>query len=166
MTEQFKSSLFGFSKQDVQKYIAELNDSFSKKMLERDNESRAAIQNLRDENERLRRDNERLRSERQRVASALIDAKSFASELIEQANIQDREQRAKNEALRQTELQCLQEFADHIYKLREEIRSTLTKVDEEMDRYTASCETLMRTMPQTEDLVNKDTEEQNEEQDV
>ncbi len=65
MMKQFRSSLFGYSKQSVNAYITQLNEEFSQKLLEKEQEGREAAGRLREEVERLRQENARLRAERQ-----------------------------------------------------------------------------------------------------
>lgn len=142
MTELFQISLFGYSKKHVRAYIAEINEEFSQKMLEKDKTCKDAVQALQEELERLRRENEQLRAERQEVAGALIDAKAFAAGLIERAEEEDRAQRAKNAALQQAELQRLQGLASNIGGLRTALCSVLRGMDQELERYGAKCQAI------------------------
>ncbi|MDO4316347.1 MAG: hypothetical protein Q4C45_11265, partial [Oscillospiraceae bacterium] len=76
MTELFQTSLLGYSKKSVCAYIAEMNEEFSKKLLEKDMARKDAVQTLQEQLEQLKRENEQLRAERREVAGALIDAKA------------------------------------------------------------------------------------------
>ena len=98
MAELFQTSLFGYSKKNVCAYIAELNEGFSSKLMEKDVECQNTINELKSMLEQLRRENEQLQAERREVAGALIDAKAFAAGLMEQADEEDRARRAKSEA--------------------------------------------------------------------
>ena len=86
MAELFQTSLFGYSKKNVCAYIAELNEGFSSKLMEKDVECQNTINELKSMLEQLRRENEQLQAERREVAGALIDAKAFAAGLMEQAD--------------------------------------------------------------------------------
>ena len=142
MTEQFQTSLFGYSKRSVHLYLSQMNEDFSHKLLEKEKEGRDAIQALNEKLEHLREENEQLRAERKEVAGALIDAKSFAAELREQAEETDRAQRAKNEDIRRTERQRIRDLAGHIDRLRTEFRSMLSKMDEELEQYALLCKAI------------------------
>lgn len=48
MTELFQTSLFGYSKKSVHTYISEMNEDFSRKLLEKDGTCKETIQALRE----------------------------------------------------------------------------------------------------------------------
>lgn len=150
MVEVFRKSLFGYSKQSVVTYISELNEDFSKKLLEKDLECKQIVQELKAQIEVLKRENEALQAGRQDVAGALIDAKAFAAELKEQAEAEDQAQRAKNEAYRQAELQRLQDISAHIDALRDAICG----IDAEMEQHETRCQAVQeefcQEMPDTD----------------
>ena len=62
MVEVFRKSLFGYSKQSVVTYISELNEDFSKKLLEKDLECKQIVQELKAQIEVLKRENEALQA--------------------------------------------------------------------------------------------------------
>lgn len=156
MTEQFQTSLFGYSKRSVHLYISQMNEDFSNRLLEKEKEGREAVRAMNEELERLREENEQLRAERRDVAGALIDAKSFAAELREQAEEADRVQRAKNEDIHRTELQRIRDLAEHIDQLRTEFRSALSTMDDELEQYALLCKALHAQ--ETELSVPQETE--------
>lgn len=140
MAELFQSSLFGYSKKSVCAYIAEMNEGFSQRLLEKDAECKRVTGELTAQLEQLRRENEELRAGRQEVAGALIDAKSFAAGLMERAAEEDRARRARSEACHAAELQRLQELAAGVDTLRGAIRAALSKMDEELEEYGVKCQ--------------------------
>ena len=140
MAELFQTSLFGYSKKNVCAYIAELNEGFSSKLMEKDVECQHTINELKSTLEQLRRENEQLQAERREVAGALIDAKAFAAGLMEQADEQDRARRAKSEACHAAELQRLQEISAGIDALRGAFRDVLSKMDKELEEYSMKCQ--------------------------
>lgn len=154
MVEVFRKSLFGYSKQSVVTYISELNEDFSKKLLEKDLECKQTVQELKAQIEVLKRENEALQAGRQDVAGALIDAKAFAAELKEQAEAEDQAQRAKNEAYRQAELQRLQDISAHIDALRSALRDAICGIDAEMEQHETRCQAVQeefcQEMPDTD----------------
>lgn len=141
MTELFQTSLLGYSKKSVCAYIAEMNEEFSKKLLEKDMARKDAVQTLQEQLEQLKRENEQLRAERREVAGALIDAKAFAAGLIERAEEENRAQCAKNKALCQAELRRLQAMAADIDALRAAFCATLRDMDAELEQYRLRCRT-------------------------
>lgn len=164
MVEVFRKSLFGYSKQSVVTYISELNEDFSKKLLEKDLECKQIVQELKAQIEALKRENEALQADRQDVAGALIDAKAFAAELKEQAEAENQAQRVKNEAYRQAELQRLQEISTHVDALRSALRDTICGIDAEMERYGTRCqavrEEFLQEMPDAETTAENQHETQ------
>lgn len=141
MTELFQTGLFGYSKKSVCAYIAEINEEFSQKLLEKDMACKDTVQTLREQLEQLKQENEQLRAGRQEVAGALIDAKTFAADLMARAEAENREQCAKNEALCQAELRRLQAMASDIDTLRTAFCATLRDMDAEMEQYRLRCQT-------------------------
>ena len=140
MAELFQTSLFGYSKKNVCAYIAELNEGFSSKLMEKDVECQNTINELKSRLEQLRRENEQRQAERREVAGALIDAKAFAAGLMEQADEEDRARRAKSEACHAAELQRLQEISAEIDALRGAFRDVLSKMDKELEEYSMKCQ--------------------------
>ena len=139
MEKVFQSSLFGYSKKSVIAYVAEMNEEFSRKLLEKDLENKRTVQELKDQMEELKRENERLRAGRQEVAGALIDAKTFAGALMEKAEADSRARRAKNETYHQAEFQRLQALSANVDALRDAFRAAVSGMDEEMARYERRC---------------------------
>lgn len=142
MTELFRTSLFGYSKKRVHAYISEINEEFSQKLLEKDMASKEAVQVLREQLEQLQRENDQLRAERNEVAGALIDAKTFATGLMEQAEAENRTQREKNSAIQQAELQQVQLLTSHVDNLRQTFQAILHGMDKELEQYRMKCQSI------------------------
>lgn len=142
MREVFQNSLFGYSKKSVCAYVAEMNEEFSKRLLEKDMEHRQTVQELKEQLERLERENEQLRMARQEVAGALIDAKTFAAGLMEQAEAESSALRSHNQAYHRAECQRLQALAATIDALREDFRSALDRMDRDMEQYKVKCQAI------------------------
>lgn len=142
MTELFRTSLFGYSKKRVHAYISEINEGFSQKLLEKDMASKEAVQVLREQLEQLQRENDQLRAERNEVAGALIDAKTFATGLMEQAEAENRTQREKNSAIQQAELQQVQLLTSHVDNLRQTFQAILHGMDKELEQYRMKCQSI------------------------
>lgn len=142
MTELFQTSLFGYSKKGVCAYIAEINEEFSQKLLEKDMACKDTVQALREQLEQLKQENEQLRAGRQEVAGALIDAKTFAADLMARAEAENRVLRDKNEARQTAEFQRLQALAADIDALRDTFRSVLSDMDVAMEQYRLKCQAI------------------------
>lgn len=140
MTEVFRSSLFGYSKKSVSEYIVAMNEEFTRKLLEKDMECQETVRQLKEQLENLQDENAQLRAGRQEIADALIDARTFASELMAQAEAENNAQRAKNTAYHQAELQRLHELASNIDTLRNALRSAIVNMDAELERYRLECQ--------------------------
>ena len=140
MEKVFQNSLFGYSKKSVIEYVAEMNEDFSRKLLEKDLENKKITQELRTQIEELKRENEELQAGRKDVAGALIDAKAFAGELMARAEADDKALHEKSRAYHQAEMERLQAISDHVVTLREALCAALRGMDEELARYEHRCQ--------------------------
>lgn len=140
MTEVLQSSLFGYSKKSVAAYIAGLNEECAKKILEKELEYKRSLQELQEQIQVLQGENEALRAERQKVAGALIDAKTFAADLMAREEAESAARRTRSQADHEAELQRLSALAADISALREAFRGVLTGMDGEMERYELQCQ--------------------------
>ncbi len=139
MTELFRSSLFGYDKKSVSAYIAQMNEETSKRLMEKELENKNTMQEMQKELEQLRQENEELRNGREAVANALIDAKSFAAGLKEQTEQENREMQEKNKRHHAVELERIQAFAGEMDALQGAFRTTLSSMEEELERYQSKC---------------------------
>jgi hypothetical protein len=135
MANLFSTSLFGYSKRSVNDYISKLNDEFSRKLLEKDQAHREAVEALQAETARLSRENEQLLALRQEVADALISAKDYAAELKRKAETDDQARRAANAIRQEAELSRIQDAAEQISALRQAFRDALERMDGEAASY-------------------------------
>lgn len=142
MTELFRSSLFGYDKKSVSVYIAQMNEETSKRMMEKELEYKNRMQELQKELELLRQENEELRNGREAVANALIDAKSFAAELKEQTEQENREMLEKNKRQHAVELERIQAFAGTLENLQGAFRTALSSMEAELERYQSKCQAM------------------------
>ena len=100
--EELKTGLWGFKKFSVYQYITSLEESFSSKLLEKDEENRAALvreqqraQELEAELGALRQRYEALKNEQALIANTLLDAQRYAASLKTQAEEQARAAQAR-----------------------------------------------------------------------
>lgn len=142
MEKMFQNSLFGYSKKSVFNYIAAMEAEFSQKLREKEQECQSTVRELEERLEELKQENERLQSERREVAGALIDAKTFAAQLMEQAEAESRARRAKDEAYHQAELQRLQALAEDVGELRAAIQASARDMETQMEQYEIRCQAL------------------------
>ena len=142
MAKLFQTSLFGYSKRNVNEYLSRLNEEFSQKMLEKEHAHKKELQALQAEVEQLTKENAQLQAARCEVADALINARDYAAVLKRQAEEDDQKQRSRNTARQEAELGRIQAVAKHISDLQQTVRSVLESMDRELVRYRTECRRL------------------------
>ena len=94
--EELKKGFWGYQKESVLRYIAAQEESFSQRLLEKDDhakqavlQSQARIQELEQEVRELREELAQLRRHQDQIPNALLDARASAQALRDQANAQE-----------------------------------------------------------------------------
>lgn len=127
-----KTSLFGFSKTEVCDYIARVNDEFNGKIdlltaehTKERNELLAQIAALNEEINKYKQANAD-------IAQALFDAQQYAAEL--KAKADGEYKNAQNELLayKETETEKLNGYREKIEKVRKDIVSVLSDIDDKL----------------------------------
>ena len=138
-----RTSLFGFSKTEVCDYIARVNDEFNGKIdlltaehTKERNELIAQIAALNEEINKYKQANAD-------VAQALFDAQQFATELKAKADGEYKEARDELLALKETETDKLNTYREKIEKVRKEIVSVLSDIDDKLAAETVKTEDLI-----------------------
>ena len=147
-TEDLKTGFWGYRKFSVYQYITELEENFSTRLLEQEEETKRLLEaererarQLEEELNRLRKEYEDQKQEQMLIASTLMEAQRYAERLRAESEEerQTAQQRLEEEEARQNGR--LERYADDIDRLRELLRTMLQEMD-------ASAEQLARTMDQ------------------
>ena len=135
-TEDLKTGFWGYKKYSVYQYITEMETQFSAKLMEKDEEAKALLEQerqrsrqLEEELAQLRRQLERQNSEQALIASTLMEAKRYAQQLKDRADEQDQAARQQLEealSLRDAELNS---YDERLQRLRRQFTELLHEMD-------------------------------------
>jgi chromosome segregation ATPase len=138
-----RTSLFGFSKTEVCDYIARVNDEFNGKIdlitaehTKERNELTAQIAALNEEINKYKQANAD-------IAQALFDAQQYATELKAKADGEYKEAQDELLALKEAETDKLNTYREKIEKVRKEIVSVLSDIDDKLAAETVKTEDLI-----------------------
>lgn len=138
-----KTSLFGFSKTEVCDYIARVNDEFNGKIdlltAEHTNEKNELMTQITALNEELNK----YKQANADIAQALFDAQQYAAELKAKADGEYKEAQDELLAIKETETDKLNTYREKIEKVRKDIVTLLSEIDDKL-----TCQTT-----ETEDLI-------------
>lgn len=135
-TDELKTGLWGFKKFSVYQYITALEGQFSARLLEKDREHQAAleqerqrVQQLEEELSDLRRQLEEQHTEQSLIASTLLDAQRYAAQLKRESDA--REEEAQQQLTDALELrdQVLSRYDDQLSQLRGQFAAMLQDMD-------------------------------------
>ena len=129
-TEDLKTGFWGYKKYSVYQYISEMETQFSAKLLEKDEEAKALLEQERQrsrqleaELEKLHKQLDRQQEEQALIASTLMEAKRYAQQLKDQAEEQQKAaQQQLEEALisRDAELKL---YDSRLQELRQQFKN-------------------------------------------
>ena len=138
-----KTSLFGFSKTEVCDYIARVNDEFNGKIdqltaehTKERNELTAQIAALNEELNKYKKANAD-------IAQALFDAQQYAAELKAKADDEYKEAQDEILTLKETETDKLNLYRERVEKVRKDIVSLLSDIDDTVTAQTGKTEDLI-----------------------
>ena len=141
--EELRKGLWGYRRDDVFKFITEMEDEAAKKLAEQgeaaseaENRAIRRAQELEKENRALRSEVDRLRAQQEQISMAILDARASAEALKAETRAQEEAARAAVRGTMEEELAELRRYAGKLAALREAIRST----HEGLDRAAAEAE--------------------------
>lgn len=139
--EELKTGFWGYKKFSVYQYIADLEKTFSAKLLEKDQEShellekeRARVHQLEEELHALQEKYDAQEKEQTLIAATLLEAQRHAELLKEQSEERERAARQRlKETLAQKDRE-LEQYDERIRQIRELVQSTLREMDDSTRR--------------------------------
>ena len=139
--EELKTGFWGYKKFSVYQYIADLEKSFSAKLLEKDQEShellekeRVRVHQLEGELHALQEKYDAQEKEQTLIAATLLEAQRHAELLKEQSEERERAARQRlKETLDQKDRE-LEQYDERIRQIRELVQSTLREMDDSTRR--------------------------------
>lgn len=130
---ELKSSFWGYKKSYVCEYIAEMNEQFSKKLMETIKDYDRQIVELNAKINRLEAENSALQKECSNVTQVIVDAKKFSDELRAKAEAEDKEFRDRNMDYNNEQMQRINTFCMGIDKIRDSARTLMASIDKELE---------------------------------
>ena len=138
--EELRKGLWGYRRDDVFKFITEMEDEAAKKLAEQgeaaseaENRAIRRAQELEKENRALRSEVDRLRAQQEQISMAILDARASAEALKAETRAQEEAARAAVRGTMEEELAELRRYAGTLAALREAIRSTLEGLDRDVE---------------------------------
>lgn len=130
---ELKSGFWGYKKNHVCEYIAQMNEHFSQKLVEtiRDYDRRTG--ELQAKIDRLETENSALQKECNHVAQVIVGAKKFTDELKAQAEAEDKELRDRNIDYYNEQMQRMRDFCAGIDGIRDAVRTLLMSIDQDLE---------------------------------
>ena len=138
--EELRKGLWGYRRDDVFKFITEMEDEAAKKLAEQgeaaseaENRAIRRAQELEKENRALRSEVDRLRAQQEQISMAILDARASAEALKAETRAQEEAARAAVRGTMEEELAELRRYAGKLAALREGIRRTLEGLDRDVE---------------------------------
>ena len=127
---KFKKALFGYKKQNVNEYIAELSLKTQKMLNQRDDE----IEDLKKANEELEEQVNTLTEKNNLVGEAILEAEKKAKEIIEAAKKDAEKVKADADAEVEKSKKVLAHLTDEINDLKAGLNASVAKYQAELDK--------------------------------
>lgn len=127
---KFKKALFGYKKQNVNEYIAELSLKTQKMLNQRDDE----IEDLKKANEELAEQVNTLTEKNNLVGEAILEAEKKAKEIIEAAKKDAEKVKADADAEVEKSKKVLAHLTDEINDLKAGLNASVAKYQAELDK--------------------------------
>ena len=129
---ELKCGFLGYKKNLVCEYIAEMNEQFSKKLMDTISDYDSQISELNAKISLLEAENSTLQKECNNITQVFVDAKKFSDDLKEKAEAEDKKLREQIMGYNNEQLQRINEFSTGIDKIRDSLHSLLLSVDKDL----------------------------------
>ena len=145
MTEQkvFTGSLYGYSKNQVKKYIDDLTVEFENKLYEKDNviiELNNRLRDLEAKYEAFKKETGNLNTEKQKIANAILKAEEKAEEIIKNVHNRAEEEKRNLESTIEKERERLVDMRKNVKDLKNQVvtmlknfESTISNIERKFD---------------------------------
>lgn len=130
---ELKSGFWGYKKSYVCEYIAEMNEQFSKKLMETIKYYDRQIEELNVKINRLEAENSALQKECSNITQIIVDAKQFSDELRAKAEAEDKEFRDRNINYNNEQMQRINTYCMGIDKIRDSMRTLMASIDIDLE---------------------------------
>ncbi len=152
---KLRSGLFGFKKSSVYQYISEIEQDYSAKLVQRNDQAAREsdehlrrISQLEAELEEQKHSNEAIKSEKELIALALIDARRYAEAVKKEADDKAAEERKKLEAELDERKAELDRYHEQIVAVREMFQKLLRSMNEHAYSFEQQVKTAGEAAPE------------------
>lgn len=148
MENNFKKSMFGYSKKSVLAFLADMDASYRQKLnaqMELHQKDMDKIKELEEKINTLQQENSILLEKSNDVSSILVDAKRFSDDLIEKTKAEEAQKVEKLSLAYQKENEKLQAYRNEIDALKSSIQTAMQAFDADLsERSTVLSETELK----------------------
>ncbi len=153
--EMLKKGFFGYKKESVYQYIASVEDEFSTKLLEKDEQIKKneemyleRIHKLEEELENTKQRLETQQNDKTIIASAILDAKRFAEKLKIETEEEENKARKHLEDELDKKNEELKKYQEQIAGVRKMLRSILNTADEQLKNTEKKIDNIKESAPE------------------
>lgn len=141
--KKFGTSLFGFSKSDVNAYIEKIIHEFDQRLKEKDDEIsnlKLQIREMKARFESVVGESESLAREKEKIASALITAQEKAESILEEAKSKAEQEKVRLDAALEAEREKIIDIKHDIKMMKNQIVEALAKYQDFLNEAEAFIE--------------------------
>lgn len=156
-----KKNLFGYSEEDVQRYVQKLNEEFEQKISEKD-EKIVELENRLDD---LEKENETYKKQQLEVSAAIINAQNYAEQIKQETRAREEGEREKLEENIANQKRKLEIHIREVDSLRRRVKAVLENIDMELQRTQHKAESLAQ-VDIMEEIEEPEFSEENEDMEI
>ncbi len=150
MSNQLKSGLFGYSKQNVTDYMRHISDDFSRQLREAEAAKEQEILELKEQVSRLQKENTDLHMQQMEVSSALIHAQIYSNQLKAESQEKQQEELAQTQAQYAAVRGRISLLAGDIVQLQSIFAQLLDKMNLDTQRCLEQCEDVAQELEEVQ----------------
>lgn len=139
--DKLQKGFFGYKKASVYEYLVSLEEEFSVKLMEKDQQMKkneeqflSRIGQMEEELKELRKKYDSQYKEQSMIADTLVEAKRFAEQMKKESTVKEEEARAQFEEQLQEKYQELKQYQGQITQIRNVLYKVLQEMDEQMQK--------------------------------
>ena len=154
ISDNLKKSFYGYSKESVYEYIAELNEEFSERVLKNDAEHNARIRSLEETINQLKNENLELKRRESAITSALIEAQQYAKALKIQALKAHKEQVKDTEEKHAEARARINAIMEDITGFEKDIAASLEKIKADLQAFETKSDAINENLEDTTAVID------------
>lgn len=154
ISDNLKKSFYGYSKESVYEYIAELNEEFSERVLKNDAEHNARIKSLEETINQLKNENLELKRRESAITSALIEAQQYAKALKIQALKAHKEQVKDTEEKHAEARARINAIMEDITGFEKDIAASLEKIKADLQAFETKSDAINENLEDTTAVID------------